>query len=159
MRWIAGCNDLTVWCRSYGDGLLGEAMEEQPASLRPPAIEAEGEFVEIVVEMLALDAALMSSHQPSLQQGGDIVDAGHDHLRRIGTVVDDGSLMLIAQRRQASITAPAIGVNGRSGRGDGLNKGDQTVRRYVCDAAQVDAPNATTAFLRGYDDNGALSSV
>jgi len=76
------------------------------------------------------------------------------NVRRIGTAVDDGDSMLIAQRRQASITAPAIGVDGRSGHGDVLNKGDQTVRRYVCDAAQANASNATTAFLRSYDDNG-----
>ena len=66
--WIAGGNDLMVGCRSYGNGLLGEAMEEQPAGLGTSAIEAEGEFVEVVVEMLVLDAALMGSHQPSLKQ-------------------------------------------------------------------------------------------
>ena len=46
-----------VGCRSYGNGLLGEAMEEQPAGLGAPAIEAEGKFVKVVVEMPVLDAA------------------------------------------------------------------------------------------------------
>jgi hypothetical protein len=53
-----------VRCRPAGDGLLDEAMEEQSAGLGAPAVEAEGEFVEVVVEMLLLDAALMGSHQP-----------------------------------------------------------------------------------------------
>ena len=57
-----------VRCRPAGDGLLDEAMEEQSAGPGAPAVEAEGEFVEVVVEMLVLDAALMGSHQPSLKQ-------------------------------------------------------------------------------------------
>lgn len=51
-----------VRCRPAGDGLLDEAMEEQSAGLGAAAVEAEGEFVEVVVEMLELDAALMGSH-------------------------------------------------------------------------------------------------
>src|ERR1039458_45625 len=66
--WIVGGNDLMVRCRPAGEGLLDEAMEEQSAGLGAPAVEAEGEFVEVVVEMLELDAALMGSHQPSLKQ-------------------------------------------------------------------------------------------
>ena len=83
--WIAGGNDLMVGCRSYGNGLLGEAMEEQSAGLGTSAIEAEGEFVEVVVEMLVLDAALMGSHQPSLEQRRNVMNAGHDHVGRMTT--------------------------------------------------------------------------
>jgi len=57
-----------VRCRCDGNGLLNEAMEEQSAGLGAPAVEAEGEFVEVVVEMLVLDAALMGSQQPLLKQ-------------------------------------------------------------------------------------------
>ena len=38
--------------RPYGNGLLGEAMEEQPAGMGAPAIEAEGEFVEVYPDSL-----------------------------------------------------------------------------------------------------------
>ena len=34
-------------------------MEEQPAGPGAPAVEAEGEFVEVVVKMLPLNAPLM----------------------------------------------------------------------------------------------------
>lgn len=125
--WIAGGNDLMVGCRSYGNGLLGEAMEEQPAGRGTSAIETEGEFVEVVVEMLVLDAALMGSHQPSLEQRRNAMNAGHDHVGRIEPAADDGNLTLVAQRRQASIATPAVSVDGRFGHGDSLNEGDQTV--------------------------------
>ena len=64
--------------------------------------------------------------------------------------------MLVAQRRQASVAAPTVSVDGRSGHGDGPNEGDQAVRRYVGDAVQTDAANATTAFLCRHDDNGLV---
>ena len=85
------------------------------------------------------------------------MNAGHDHVGRIETAADDGDLMLVAQRRQASIAAPAVSVNGRSGHGDSLNEGAQTVRRSVRDVAQTDAANATAAFLCRHDDNGLVS--
>ncbi len=81
-----------VRCRPYGNGLLGEAVKEQPAGMGAPAIEAEGEFVEVVVEMPMLHAALMGSHQPSFEQRGNVVNAGHDHVGRIGATADDGEL-------------------------------------------------------------------
>jgi hypothetical protein len=43
-------------------------VEQQTPSLRASAIEAEGEFVEIIVEMRVLDAALVGADQPSLEK-------------------------------------------------------------------------------------------
>ncbi len=106
--------------------------------------------------MPMLHAALMGSHQPSFEQRGNVVNAGHDHVGRIGATADDGDSMLVAQRRQASVAAPTVSVDGRSGHGDGPNEGDQAVRRYVGDAVQTDAANATTAFLCRHDDNGLV---
>src|ERR1019366_4096242 len=73
------------------------------------------------------------------------MDAGHDHMSRIGTAADDGDLVLVPQRRHAGIAAPAVGMDGRSGHGDSLNEGDQTVRRYVRDTAQAEAKLPATS--------------
>ena len=51
-----------------GYGLLGEAIEQHAASFGTAAVKSEGEFVEVVVKMLMLDAALQGSHEPSLEQ-------------------------------------------------------------------------------------------
>ena len=64
-------------------------MERQSSSIRAAAIEAERELVEVVVEMLALDAALMRAEQPAFQQRGDLVHARHDLVRGIGAGVDE----------------------------------------------------------------------
>ncbi|MDZ4345985.1 MAG: hypothetical protein U1E51_26525, partial [Candidatus Binatia bacterium] len=45
--WIADRNDLMVWCRCDGNGLLYEAMEEQSTGLGAPAVKSESELVEV----------------------------------------------------------------------------------------------------------------
>ena len=87
-----------VLCLCYCNGLLGEAMVEQSAGQRTSAIEAEGEFVQVVVEMLLLLTALMSSHHPSLEQRVHLMNPSHHHVSRIETAADDTDLMLVAQR-------------------------------------------------------------
>ncbi len=57
-------------------GLLHETEEELATAFRPPAIEAKREFVQIIVEMTALNATLKRSEEPSLQKGGNPVDLG-----------------------------------------------------------------------------------
>jgi hypothetical protein len=59
------------WCDR--DGLLGEPVEKQPSGLRAAPVEPKGEFVEVVVEMLVPDAALIapsSMDLPVLRTGG-----------------------------------------------------------------------------------------
>ena len=74
-------DDRVIWGGRDSSRLLGEAMKEQAPSV--PAVEAESEFVEGVVEMLVLDAALVSADHPPLEQRGDHVDARHDLVRRL----------------------------------------------------------------------------
>ena len=54
--------------------MLGQTIEEEPARLGVTAIEPEGEFVEVIVEMGVLDSTLVGADQPSLEQRGDEVD-------------------------------------------------------------------------------------
>jgi len=58
-------------------GLLEESVEEEAAVTRAAAVEAEGELVEVVVELLRADGALVGAEQPALEQRGDAVDAWH----------------------------------------------------------------------------------
>ncbi len=48
--------------------LLEKPVEEQPAGARGASVEAEGELVEVVVEVLGTDCALMGSQQPPLEE-------------------------------------------------------------------------------------------
>ena len=59
-------NDPVVRDRVDGHCLLRQAVEEHATAARPPAIEAEGELIQVVVEVLMADGSLVGSHQPSL---------------------------------------------------------------------------------------------
>ena len=54
--------------------LVQEPVEEQAAGARIASIEAEGELVEVVVELLGLHGALVGGEQPAFEQRGDAVD-------------------------------------------------------------------------------------
>lgn len=146
-------DDGVIWRWADGHGLLGQPVEEHAAGLGSAAVEAEGEFVEVVVEMLVLDAALQRSHEPPLEQRGDLVDARHDDVSRIGAGADDGDRMPVASRRQTGIAAPAIGLDGRAGFHGAAHEGQQAVGRDVGDSAQSDpAEAAAVLFCRHRDD-------
>jgi hypothetical protein len=65
---LASAFDFFVWRGFDFERLLDQPVEEEPARARFAAIEPKCEFVEIVVEVLRLDAALMRADQPSLEQ-------------------------------------------------------------------------------------------
>jgi hypothetical protein len=51
-------------------------------------VEAKCKFVEVVIEMLMLDAALERTEQPSLQQRSNFMEARHDLMGRFGAGAD-----------------------------------------------------------------------
>lgn len=53
------------------DGLLNEPVEQLAAAARVAPVETEGEFVQIVVQVLRTDPALMRAQQPAFQQRHD----------------------------------------------------------------------------------------
>ena len=104
--------------------------------------------------MPVLNATLVSADQPPLEKGGDNVDPWHDLVSRIGTVVDNGDLVLVAGRRQPRVAAPSVGVNHRPGRHGALDEGKQAVRGHVFDVPKADPTNAATALFGRHRDNG-----
>src|SRR5271165_2173902 len=105
--------------------------------------------------MLMLDATLVSTDQPSLEQRGDEVDARHDFVRRVGAVAEDRDLMLVTGRRQSGITSPAVGVNHRPALHSALDEGKQTVCRDISDLLKADAAKQVPA----RPDHGAAQLV
>src|SRR5208283_2434942 len=105
--------------------------------------------------MLMLDATLVSTDQPSLEQRGDEVDARHDFVRRVGVVAEDRDLMLVTGRRQSGITSPAVGVNHRPALHSALDEGKQTVCRDISDLLKADAAKQVPA----RPDHGAAQLV
>ena len=68
---------------SVSDRLLEKPVEQQSATARAPSVEAEGELVEVGVEVLRADPALVGPEQPALEQPRDAVHARHQYMRGI----------------------------------------------------------------------------
>ncbi len=60
--------DVGVRYGACDGGLLNQAVEQHPARTRGTAVEAEGEFVEVVVYMAGMDSAVMRAKQPAFEQ-------------------------------------------------------------------------------------------
>ena len=55
-------NEISVGCRIDRDSLLNQPEKQHPAVGRVPAVEAKGEFIEIVVNMSSGYPPLVDSH-------------------------------------------------------------------------------------------------
>ena len=77
-------------------GVLQQPIEQHSAAARLSTIEAERALVQIGVPMSRCDRAVVSSQQPTLQQGGHLMNARHRDMRRIArSRQDDGLVMVI----------------------------------------------------------------
>ena len=79
------------------DGLGEESVEEEPASRGPATIEVKGELVEVIVQVLFADGALMRAQAPALEEGGHTVDPGEGNV---------GGLRRCPRDRDAVLEAP-----------------------------------------------------
>ena len=71
-------------------GLLEQSVEQQPAGSGRPAVEPEGEFVEVVGQLLAADPVVQGAGCPSFEQRRDQVRPGHDRVEVIGEIARSG---------------------------------------------------------------------
>ena len=59
-----------------GHRLLRQAKEKLAAAFRSAPVEAEGELIQVVVEVFVTDRALVGPHQPAFEERENEVDAG-----------------------------------------------------------------------------------
>ena len=66
-----------------------------------PSVEAEGELVEVVRQMLVTDGALMCADDPPLQECRDSMDSRHEFVGKFLATLDVCDLVSIPLRTQA----------------------------------------------------------
>lgn len=107
-----------------------------------PTIEAEDEFIEVGLEVLAAES-VVDAQGPDLEVGKDPVDPGQHDVS--GHLTDDMGIMDDAGG--AGIPGPTIGLGGGTG---GEVDGDKAVQaggRIIGDLAEPDAARAAAAIL------------
>ena len=79
------------------------------------SVEAERELVEVGVEVLGSDGALVGAKQPALEQARDAMDGRHHDVGGIVLAAHYGPLVLVAVLGHRPVGLPSVGVDGRSG--------------------------------------------
>ena len=88
--------------------LLEQAVEEKPSLARAAPVEAEGELVEVEVELVRPGGALVGAEEPPLQQRRNAVDAGHRDVRRVAAGVETGRVVEIAVVAEPAVAVPVV---------------------------------------------------
>jgi hypothetical protein len=65
------------------DHVLEQPVEEQPARVRRPPVEAEDELVQIRLDVLRPNPAVVGAEQPPLHERGDTMHRRQDDVRRV----------------------------------------------------------------------------
>jgi len=71
---MRGGDNLLISCWFQGRGLLDKAVEQFALAARSAPVEAEGKFVQIILQMLCPDRSLMRSQQPALYERDNLVN-------------------------------------------------------------------------------------
>src|SRR5215813_10634361 len=114
-----------------------------------PAVEAENEFIEVGLEMLAAQPVI-NAQSPNLEVGKDAVHPGQYDVR--GHLADD--MRIMGDVGGTGVPGPTIGLCGGAGGEIGGEKGMKAGGRIIGDLAEADATGTAAAILDldGADD-------
>ena len=138
-------------------GLLRQTVKQLAARGRIPAIEAKGELIQIVVQMLRRNGTLVGSQQPALEQGCHPMHPWQQFC--CGTFLlafELADLVLIAQLLQPLIRFPTVCMNTTPLNNRTLDKRMELDCRGIWNSSQTDASNAGTRLL-GRDHHQRLA--
>ena len=121
------------------------------------AIEAENEFVEVGLEVLAAQAVI-DTQCPGFEIGKDAVGPGeHDMSRHLAD-----RMRIVVNARGARIARPAVGLGGSTGGEIGSQKGMQAGSRVIGHLLEADTAGTGAAivhFDRTDDEDFALMTA
>jgi len=133
--------------RVDGDSLLEESEKEFAPATRFPPVEAEGEFVQVIVQVLQAHRSLMRAHQPALEEGNYGVDARHQFRWSLLLSHQERDLVIEAFAFQGQVAQPTVGVHDAARLNGVLHKRYQTLRRSVRDSPHPNSTNARSILL------------
>jgi len=107
-----------------------------------PAVEAEDEFIEVGLEVLAAQP-VVNAQGPDLEVGEDPVNPGQDDMG--GDLADN--MGIVGDAGGAGISGPTIGLGGGAGGDIGGEESMEAGGRVISDLAEADAAGAKPAVL------------
>src|SRR5437870_13044554 len=97
------------------------------------SVEAEGELVKVVIEMLLAYCTLVRTQQPSFQQRRHQMDSRQQLRRRFLLALQECDAVAIALPFQGIVSGPAVSVNHTARFNSFLDKRHQTLGRCIGD--------------------------
>jgi hypothetical protein len=135
-------------------GLLYNPIEKLTSRPRSPAVETEGELVQVVIQVRHTYGSLMCAQQPTFEQRNNSVNQGQQILTNVGFFPDD--VVVISQTLQLAVAAPAIGSHHSTWFDTLLDRSFQTLCRGIDHSVKADSPDAVTVLL-GCDKHQCLA--
>jgi len=126
--------------RMHGDTLLNQAKEEHTAMSGFAAVEPEHKFVQISLQVIFFEGALVSPHQPTLNERCDTVYARQNLVGFFAGTLDGRTLMDVIVFRGTGIGYQSIRADGRARFDVLLNKGFERFGFGVGDNLQAATP-------------------
>ena len=142
---VATAHELVVWVGRRADSLMEKPVEEQAAGAGVASVEPESEFVEVVVELLRPNPALMGGQQPALEQSSHPVDPWHQLRAVCGGGPDGHPPVPVPSPVDPHVALPGVGQQQGSGLDVGFDEAVERESTDVADPAQPEAPRTTCA--------------
>ena len=92
---MVGHDEVLVGDWLHRNSLLHEPIEELAARARRAPVEAEGELVEVVVEVVEADGTVVRPEEPTLQQRRHLMDPWQQVRCRLALALDEGDVVPI----------------------------------------------------------------
>ena len=126
----------------HGNALFDQSVEEHAPMRRLAPVEPEREFVEIGLQVFFFERALVSTHQPALNQRGHAVNTRQDLVGLLAGPFDGRSLVKISVFGGTRVGCKTVGVEGRSRLDVLLNKRFECFGFGVWNNLQAATPEA-----------------
>ena len=94
------------------DRLLHESLEKLAAVPGSAPVEPEGEFIEVVFQMLMAHRSLVRAQNPPFEQRGYSVNPRHQFRCSFLFAVKNGDLMNVALTFSRKVCQPSVGMEG-----------------------------------------------
>ncbi len=146
-------HNLLVGKRFDSNGVLEQAPEEQTTMARTPAIEAESELVQVVIDVVEARRTLMRSEQPALEQGDDQMNAWQElGGSRLAAAAEDDGLVVVASHAEVQVAEVAVGMNQAAALDDCFDEALHAAGGSVGESLHANSAQAPASFLdRDYD--------
>lgn len=136
---------------STHDGLLKQAAEEESSAARRAAVKAENELIEISLQVLPCNSALMGAEKPSLEKRGDAMGLWQRVLADLaGVGPRDG--VIVAATGQPNVTGQPVGHDIVARLDEALDCIEQGCGRGVGDDLEPRATDLRSSNLHGHQD-------